>query len=91
MTKHEDFVDELDSLIDAVWNEACDMMQDGGTADIQRGIAKKRILTKLNEVEREAYERGWVNAHKAVMKKADQVVKYYKQSTLKQPEKNSDD
>lgn len=34
---------EIRKLLDAVWNEACESMEDGGTADITRNEATQAI------------------------------------------------
>jgi hypothetical protein len=45
----------LDEVLDSVWDEACEMMEDGGTADLTRTQAKATILTKLEQQYRKGY------------------------------------
>lgn len=49
----------VDPLLDAIWDEACDSMEDGGTADITRGQARLAILSKLESIEQEAKVDVW--------------------------------
>lgn len=45
---------DIDKILNSVWDEACDMMEDGGTADISRGEAKKKLLAWRDEEVRKA-------------------------------------
>lgn len=46
--------ERLDKILDSVWNEACDMMEDGGTADVSRTEAKQAITSLIKELVAEA-------------------------------------
>jgi hypothetical protein len=48
-------IDPIDQILDSVWDEACDMMEDGGTADISRPKARLAIEKLI----RDAYNKGW--------------------------------
>lgn len=48
MTKDE-YTKRLEEILNTVWDEACDMMEDGGTVDISRPEAITAIQQLNNE------------------------------------------
>lgn len=44
----------LETALNSVWEEACDMMEDGGTADVSRHEAAALILQRIEQEKLEA-------------------------------------
>lgn len=50
------YSDRLDEILDSVWNEACDMMEDGGTFDVSRTEAKQAITQLIADEVKKAID-----------------------------------
>lgn len=81
---NQDYNQRLDEILDSVWNEACDMMEDGGTADVSRTEAKQAITLLIKELVVEAKPKTMPsNLSPENYERCERVVNQYHQNLLK--------